>query len=109
MKILLELIRGLTGGWYLDTGFLVNIIESHDLDIEEIIESIEMNFWKEYKCDFNYIINETLSTIAYKFIEEYKELFSNEDDKEFEIFTNYMDSHIYFKCEYIQEKFEAYY
>ena len=54
-------------------------------------------------------MNEILSTIAYKFIEEYKELFSNEDDKEFEIFTNYMDSHIYFKCEYIQEKFEAYY
>ncbi len=109
MKILLGLVRGLTCGWCLDTGFLVNILEYHNLDIEEILESIEMNFGKEYKCDFNYIMYETLSTIAYKFLEEYKYLFPNENSKEFEIFTNYMDSYIWFNNEDIQRKFEEYY
>jgi hypothetical protein len=46
--------------------------------------------------------------VAYKFLEELTEKI--EDKKaEFEIFTNYMDSHIYFTDESIQSKFEGYF
>lgn len=58
--------------------------------------------------DINYLIYEALNQIAYKFINSNKELFENESD-EFEIYTNYMDSHIYFTSENIQEKFESFY
>jgi hypothetical protein len=68
-----------------------------------------MNFGKEYKCDFNYIMHETLSNIASNFIDENRELFENCENDEYEIFTNYMDSHIWFNNEDIQKKFEEYY
>ena len=107
-NILNSFLRALTGAWYLDIQFLANTVLEHELDIEDIIESVEMNFWKEFKCDFNYIVYETLSTIASKFIDENRELFDKYSD-EYEIYTNYMDSHIRFVDETVQSKFEQYY
>jgi hypothetical protein len=49
-----------------------------------------------------------LSAIAYKFISENSSLFENEND-EFEIYTNYMDSHIYFTSQKAQNEFEEFY
>jgi len=108
-NILNGFVRSLTGAGYLDVKFLIEIIEAQNLDIEDIVESVEMNFWKEYRCDFNYIMYETLATIASNFINENQELFEDCKNDEYEIFTNYMDSHIRFVDEDIQRKFEEYF
>ncbi|WP_428026433.1 hypothetical protein [Arcobacter sp.] len=59
--------------------------------------------------NINYLIYVALKFIALKFIDSNKELFENESDEEFEIFTNYLDSHIYFESEKIQKIFENFY
>jgi hypothetical protein len=107
-SILSDILRNITGGWYLDLRFLVKVLERHDIDFDDVMDSIEGNFWDDVKFDFNIIIYETLTLVAYKFLEELTE--KVEDKKaEFEIFTNYMDSHIYFTDESIQSKFEGYF
>ena len=75
---------------------------------DEIYENVEMNFWKEIQFDINYYIYEALSQIAYKFINSNKKLFKKESD-EFEIYTNYLDSHIWFTSQKVQSKFERFY
>jgi len=106
-NILVDLSRNLLWAWYLDVEFLVNLIEEHKLDFDEIYENVEMNFWKEFDCNINYFIYESLSQIAYKFIDSNKELFEYESD-EFEIYTNYIDSHIRFTSEKVQSEFERF-
>ena len=44
--------------------------------------------------------------VANKFLDEHKEIFEKYE-KEFEIFTNFMDSHIWFTDEFVQSKYEA--
>lgn len=107
-NVLTDITRNLLGAWYLDLKFLVDTIEEHDLDFDDIYENVEMNFWKEFTANINYFIYEALSQIAYKFIESHTELFEEYSD-EFEIYTNYMDSHIYFIDEYVQGEFERFY
>ena len=51
------------------------------------------------------VVNINGEKVAYKFIESNEELFKTEDD-EFEIYTNYMDSHIWFNSEKVQIQFE---
>ena len=68
-----------------------------------------MNFWKEFQADINYYIYEALNQIAFKFIESNENIFKCDEEKEFEIYTNYMDSHIYFQNEKIQSEFEKFY
>ncbi len=55
-NILDGLTRGLLDCGYLDLEFLANIIYEQSLDFKNILESIEMNFGKDYKYDFNSII-----------------------------------------------------
>lgn len=107
-NILMDLSRNTLWAWYLDVKYLVELIEEHNLDVDDIAENIEFNFWKEFKADINYFIYEALSQIANKFIESNIELFEYESD-EFEIYTNYMDSHIYFISEIVQSEFERFY
>jgi hypothetical protein len=107
-NILTDITRNLLGAWWLDIKFLVDTIQEHNLDFDDIYESVEMNFWKECLNDINYFIYEALTQIAYKFIESNEELFKNEDN-EFEIYTNYMDSHIWFNSEKVQSEFERFY
>jgi hypothetical protein len=45
--------------------------------------------------------------VAQKFLDENEEIL--EENREFEIFTNYMDSHITFEDEVVQSKFEDYF
>jgi len=101
----MDLSRNTLWAWYLDVKYLVELIEKHNLDVDDISENIEFNFWKEFKADINYFIYEALSQIANKFIESNMELFEYESD-EFEIYTNYMDSHIWFSSEKVQSEFE---
>ena len=105
---LVNLLRVLLKAWYSDVEFLVNLIDEHKLDFDEIYENVEMNFWKEIQFDINYYIYEALSLIAYKFINSNKKLFKKESD-EFQIYTNYLDSHIYFTSQRVQYKFERFY
>lgn len=104
----MDLSRNTLWAWYLDVKYLVELIEEHNLDVDDIAENIEFNFWKEFKADINYFIYEALSQIANKFIESNIELFEYESD-EFEIYTNYMDSHIWFSSEKVQSEFERFY
>lgn len=105
--ILMDLSRNTLWAWYLDVMFLVELIDKYTLDVDVISENIEFNFWKEFKSDINYFIYEVLNEIASKFIESNKELFEIEND-EFEIYTNYFDSHIYFTSEIVQSEFERF-
>ena len=105
-NILSDITRNLTGGWYLDLRFLVNLIDEHSLDFDDIMESLEGNYWEDVKFKFNTIIYETLTMVANKFLDEHREIFE-EYEKEFEIFTNFMDSHIWFTDEFVQSKYEA--
>ena len=107
-NILVDLSRNLLWAWYLDVEFLVNLIEEQKLDFDEIYENVEMNFWKEFDRNINYFIYEALSQVAYRFIDSHKELFEIESD-EFEICTNYMDSHVWFVSEPVQAEFERFY
>lgn len=107
-NVLTDITRNLLGAWYLDLIFLVELVDEHNIDFNDIMDSVECNFWKDVTIEINIIIYEVLSTIAYKFISEDSELFENESD-EFEIYTNYMDSHIYFTSEKAQAKFEKFY
>jgi hypothetical protein len=59
------------------------------------------------KFEFNIIVYETLNMVAQKFLDEHEEIL--EENREFEIFTNYMDSHINFSDEDVQSKFEDYF
>ena len=104
--ILTDISRNLLGAWYLDVKFLIDTIEEYKLDFDDIYENVEMNFWKEFTTNINYCIYEALSQIAYKFIDDNSDLFEYENEKEFEIFTNFMDSHIWFNSEKVQNKFE---
>ena len=106
-NILGDITRNLLGAWYLDLKFLVELLDEHNIDFDDIMESIECNFWTDFKIDINTIIYEVLYTIASNFITENYELFTKYSD-EFEIFVNYMDSHISFKDEEVHKKFESF-
>lgn len=47
--ILMDLSRNTLWAWYLDVKFLVELIEEHNLDVDDIAENIEFNFWAEFK------------------------------------------------------------
>jgi len=107
-NVLSDITRNILGAWYLDLKYLVNLIDENNLDFDEVYENVEMNFWKEFTTDINYFIYEALSQIAYRFISSNKEFFKEYSD-EFEIYTNFMDSHIWFIDEEVQSKFEDYF
>lgn len=106
-NILSSVTRNLLGGWYLDLKFLVDLLEEHNIDFDDVMDSIECNFWKYVKLEINLIIYEVLSTIAYKFISNNSKLFEDEND-EFEIYTNYMCSSLSFTSEKVQSEFEKF-
>ena len=107
-NILTDITGSILGAWYLDIKFLVDLLEKYNLDFYEVLDSVECNYWEDMKLNINMLIYEVLSNIAYNFISENSSLFENESD-EFEIYTNYMDSHIYFTSEKAQAKFEKFY
>jgi len=107
-NILSDILRNLTGGWYLDLRYLVKVLDRHNINFDDVMESIESCFWAEITLEFNTIIYETLTHIAHKFIDENEELFTSHQD-DFTIYCNYMDSHIFFEDKEVQSKFEDYF
>ena len=106
-NILFDMLRNFTGGWYLDIKYFEELIDENNLDFDDIYENVEMNIWRNF-TNINYFIYEALSQIANKFIESNKELFDKYSD-EYEIYTNYIDSHIWFTSDEVQSKFEDYF
>lgn len=85
---------------------MVNLLEEYEIDFDEIMESMECNYGKDYVAEFNTIVYEVFYKIANDFIAEQKDLFEENSD-EFQIFTNYMDSHLRFDSDVVQSKFES--
>ena len=96
------------GAWYLDVNYLVNLLDRFHLDFYEVMDEVDMNFGADGKVEFNTIIYETLSQIAHKFIEDNQKIFKSHQD-DFNVYCNYMDSHIWFTDEEVQSKFEGYF
>ena len=108
-NILSDITRNVLSAWYLDLKYLVELIDEQDLNFDEIYENVEMNFWREF-CNINYFIYEALDQVAQKFLTKYDEEFETDEEvREYEIFTNFMDSHVWFKNEDVQSKFEDYF
>jgi hypothetical protein len=86
--------------WILDIDFLDNLLDEYKIDIN--IDDIKMNYWKVN--DINILIYEAYSQIKDMFLtdklEEIKSLGYNienfEEWRDFEIYTNYLDSHLWF-------------
>ena len=101
--------------WYLDIDFLMDLCENNNLDID--VDDIRSNYWK---FDVNTLIYESIRMIADMFIDEYREEISLILELQFEwtledymsyhdiyeIYVNYMDSHLWFFNDKIQELFE---
>jgi hypothetical protein len=101
--------------WYLDINFLMDLCDNNEIDID--VDDIKSNYWD---ININLMIYESIRQIAEKFIEEYREEISiildlwdywNLDEyisyhDLYEIYTNYMDSHLWFSNDKIQELFE---
>jgi len=91
-----------------DVKYLVDLLEKFDLDFYDVMDVVECHFGADRKTDFNMIMYEVLNEIAHKFIYDNQDLFESTSN-EFNIFCNRMDSHIYFKEDEVQCKFEGYF
>lgn len=106
-EILLDITTNILDGGYLDLKYLADTIEEYKLSVDEIVESVEQDFWKECITQINYLIYVALTMVAQKFIDGNQKLFE-EKSNEYEIFTNYLDSHVYFEDEEVQREFERF-
>ena len=108
----INLLSQLLKCWYRDTTYLLDLIESNQIDLD--LEEIKANFWS---IDVNCLIYFCLQEVGEQFIEKNKNKIEAilwvSDLNEFrsyndlyEIYTNYLDSHIWFKNEFINNLFE---
>ena len=96
--------------WFLDVDFLENLIEEFDIDLD--IENIKQEFWK---INLNLLVYKVYDEVKNKFLKENKEkietilwesLENVWDFEDYEIFTNYLDSHLWFNNEEIENLFQ---
>lgn len=106
-ETLTEITTNVMDVWYLDLEFLADTIDEYKLKVDEIVEGVEQEFWKVYVTQINYLIFKVLTMVAEQFIESHRELFE-ERSEEYQVFTNYLDSHVYFEDEEVQSEFERY-
>ena len=109
----INFLQQLLNCWYSDIKFLINISNNIELNIEDI----KNNYWN---IDINILIYETIRIISERFINEYKSQIHtilwlwNHDNLEnyrsyndlYEIYANYIDSHLWFKNDLIQKMYE---
>ena len=112
MEIWTRLLTNFLNCGYLDIKFLEDLIDNNNIDID--IEDIRSNYWE---LNINTIIYEVIRQIAEEFIENHKEEICNildlwnlddyiSQNYLYEIFTNSIDSHLWFINDQIQELFE---
>jgi len=111
----INFLKQLLNCWYSDVMFLINISNNNNIELD--IEDIRNNYWN---IDINILIYETIRIISENFINEYKSQIHmvlwlwDHDNLEnyrsyndlYEIYTNYIDSHLWFKNELIQKMYE---
>ena len=97
--------------WYLDTNFLDRLIEEYGLDID--YDEILFSYWYSIKnLHINIFIYEAFSQIKDKFFEEcWKKILKITWKKDlwyvnYEIFTNCIDSSLWFTDNEVQDLFE---
>ena len=98
---------------YSDVDFLLKLCENNGLELD--IEDITMTYWK---ADINILIYDAIQQVAYKFFSEYQQqieqllnignldLYMSENEI-YEIYVNYLDSHLWIKHEKVQALFES--
>ena len=100
-----RLLCDLLDCWYLDINFLDSLLNTYEIDLD--IEDIRANFWK---IDLNILIYETFEIIKNMFIEDNKDeiesLWIDTNDIDYQIYTNYIDSHLWFNNSDISELYE---
>lgn len=111
MENIISLLNQLLNCWYLDIKFLNDLIEKYNLDLD--IQNIIMNYWYVNIQDLNVniFIYESFEQIKNQFLEENKEEIENKlnlniYDIEYEIYTNYLDSHLWFNNQEIDNLFQ---
>jgi len=80
---------------YLDINFLDDLLDTYNISLD--IDDIRANFWK---IDINILIYETYEIIKNMFInenqEEIESLWIDTNNIDYQIYTNFMDSHLWF-------------
>ena len=110
MKNIVMLSSQLLSCGYLDIEMLDNLLTTYNLELD--IDEIRMNFWGVNNV--NILIYEAFTQIKDMFMSEnYDEItklwFQCDDLEEwadFEIYTNYMDSHLWFNHEKLDELYQ---
>ena len=98
--------------WFLDVKYAIDLANSNNLEID--YEDLKSNYWT---VNINTIIYDLIYRIAETFISEneivIKQILNIWDLNEYrnnsemyEIYTNYIDSHLWFKDERIQTLFD---
>ncbi len=107
-----DLLKELLSCWIWDIDFLIDLCNNNEIDLD--LEDIQSNYGS---ITINNMIYEAIRTIAWKFIEENKAIIEkilNTNDLDdylsyndiYEIYTNYLDSHLWFTNNEIQDLFE---
>lgn len=80
---------------YLDVNFLDNLLDTYNISLD--IDDIRANFWK---IDINILIYSTFEVVKDMFINDNKEeletLWIDINNIDYQIYTNYIDSHLWF-------------
>ena len=99
----------------LDINYLTDLLDNNNIEID--LQDLKSNYWE---LNINWIIYDVMTQIAERFIEdnreaiekildlwEYWNLYDFMNSHEiYEIYTNYIDSHIWFNDEKIQTLFK---
>lgn len=100
-----KLLSDILECWYLDINFLNDLLDTYNIELD--IDDIKSNFWK---IDVNILIYSAFEIIKNQFIEENQEkiesLWFDIYELDYEIFTNYMDSHLWFNDNKIDNLFQ---
>ena len=100
-----RLLCDLLDCWSLDINFLDELLNEYEIDLD--IDDIKANFWK---IDINTLIYSSLESIKDMFIEDNKEEIQNllfyVYELDYQIYTNYIDSHLWFDNQKIDDLFQ---
>lgn len=91
--------------WHLDIKFLDDLLDDYQINLD--IEDIKLNFWK---IDINTLIYSALEEVKNQFIDENQEKLEKSwfdiYSIDYEIYTNYMDSHIWFNDDKVDNLYQ---
>lgn len=101
-----QLLCSLTGAGFLDIQFFENLINEFSLDLD--YENIIQEFWQ---TNINIFILSAYEEIKNMFInqnsEEIQKIIEKDPNEvDYQVFTNYLDSHLCFNNEEVEELFQ---